>query len=73
MANHNHPYNSIIDRTPKKLSPSMETLCSDAIHRIAILIGVAVDLDDPEPALVSAVERAVAALVDRANATDTSV
>ena len=44
----------------------VETLCSGAIERIARLVGVPVDLDDPEPALVAAVERAVAALVKRA-------
>jgi hypothetical protein len=40
-----------------------ETLASDALERIARLLGVAVDLDDPEPALFAAVEKAVTLLV----------
>jgi hypothetical protein len=47
------------------LLPNMETLCSDAIERIARMVGVPIDLDDPEPALVAAVEHEVAALVER--------
>jgi hypothetical protein len=45
-----------------------ETAASDAIERIALLLGMAVDPDDPEPALISAVEQAVARLrlLDRA-------
>lgn len=42
---------------------TFEWLCSDAIERIAVLVGVSVDLDDPEQAVVSAVERRVAELV----------
>jgi hypothetical protein len=42
---------------------SAEWLCSDAIERIARMIGVAVDMDEPEQALVAAVERSVAELV----------
>ena len=49
-------------------SGETETLCSDAVERIAVMLGVAVDLDDPEPALIAAVERAIAALVDRGQA-----
>lgn len=45
---------------------SMETLCSDSIERIARMLDVQVDLDEPEPAFVAAVERAVASLVERA-------
>jgi hypothetical protein len=50
-------------RTGHSLSLQMETLCSDAIQRIAEMIGVAVQLDDPEPALVSAVEKRIAELM----------
>lgn len=42
---------------------AFEWLCSDAIERIAVLVGVCVDLDDPEQAIVAAVERSVAELV----------
>jgi len=38
------------------------------VERIAVMLGVAVDLYDPEPALIAAVERAIAALVDRGQA-----
>lgn len=53
---------------------AIETLCSDAIQRIATLVGISVDLDDPEQALVFAVERELAVLVERAKSisTDTS-
>jgi hypothetical protein len=51
-------------KTPERqrglLPREMETLCSDAIERIAVMLGVMVDFDDPEPALVAAVERGVA-------------
>ena len=42
-----------------------ETLASDALERLAQLLGIATDLDDPEPALITAVERKVAELVGR--------
>jgi hypothetical protein len=42
---------------------AFEWLCSDAIERIAVLVRVCVDLDDPEQAVVAAVERRVAELV----------
>ena len=45
---------------------AIERLCTDAMYRVASLLGIAFDMDDPEQALVSAVERAVAALVVRA-------
>jgi hypothetical protein len=40
-----------------------ETMTSDAFERLAKLLGVPVDLDDPEPALIAAVERRVAELL----------
>ncbi len=40
-----------------------ETMASDALERLAKSLGVPADLDDPEPALIAAVERAVAALI----------
>ena len=40
-----------------------ETMTSDALERLARLLEISIDLDDPEPALIAAVERAVAELV----------
>jgi len=42
---------------------SYETMTSDAFERLGHLLGISTDLDDPEPALIAAVERAVAELV----------
>jgi hypothetical protein len=42
-----------------------ETMASDALERLALLLGITADLDDPEPALIEAVERRVAELVGR--------
>jgi hypothetical protein len=49
---------------------SFEWLCSEAIERIARVVGITVDMDEPEQALVAAVERRVAALVQKSNELD---
>ena len=59
-----HTY-ATVELPPSHITHFRETSTSDAIERIARLLGVSVDLDDPEPALVAAVERAVAVLVQR--------
>ena len=53
-----------MSRSPTALN-SVETLASDALERLATMLGIALVLDDPEPALISAVERAVGSLIAR--------
>jgi hypothetical protein len=57
--------NTTADCIPGVLQRETETLCSDAIERIARVLGLSVDLDDPEQALVAAVESRIVALVER--------
>jgi hypothetical protein len=45
------------------MTKSTETLASDAIERMARRLGLIVDLDDPEQALIAAVERRVEELI----------
>ncbi len=46
-----------------KPQTTYETMASDALERLAKLLGISNDPDDPEPALIAAVERAVNELV----------
>ncbi|WP_035680986.1 hypothetical protein [Bradyrhizobium liaoningense] len=55
---------SCIFATPPR-DRSFEWLCSEAIERIAVVVGITLDMDEPEQALVAAVERRVAELVRR--------
>lgn len=45
------------------MTKSIETLASDAIERMARRLGLMVDLDEPEQALIAAVERRLEELI----------
>ena len=46
-----------------KSATANELLCSQAMERLAHALGVTVDLDDPEQALIAAVDRRVRDLI----------
>jgi len=58
-----HDWRNTLERNMPNEMKTYETMTSDALERLARLLEISIDLDDPEPALIAAVERAVAELV----------